>query len=184
MRDGLAFYALVTVHKIPQFWLLWTMVLLNVMAGVGLVGMASVMLQEEFGGRLIGLPEKRFNDLTSKEKKQTASIGAGFVGFISLFNIFGRFGWGVVSDFLGRKNTFTLFFVVGTIVYALIPTLGQQGNLALFTMAFCVVVSFYGGGFAALPAFLADLFGTQVKKRNEMLFNRLSGIHRLFVAFT
>ena len=148
------------VHKTPQFWLMWIMVMCNVMAGVGLVGVASVMLQEIFGGQLIGKPELGFNELTKADKKQTAMIGAGFVGFISIFNIMGRFGWGVVSDYIGRKNTFAIFFTVGAILYGLVPTFGTQKNLPAFTAAICMVVSFYGGNFAVLPAYIADLWGT------------------------
>ena len=81
---------------------------------------------------------------------------------LSLFNIGGRFFWASFSDYLGRKNTYFVFFALGFALYALIPNLGHLGNVALFVAAFCVILSMYGGGFATVPAYLADLFGTQM----------------------
>ena len=147
--------------KTPQFWLIWAVLLLNVSAGIGVLGMASPLLQEVFGGKLLGL-DVRFNDLTLPQKGQIAALAAGFTGLLSLFNIGGRFLWASFSDFIGRKNTYLAFFVLGFFLYAAIPTLGRTGNLALFVVFFCVIVSMYGGGFAAIPAYLADLFGPQM----------------------
>ena len=147
--------------KTPQFWLLWGVLCLNVSAGIGLIGMASPLLQEVFAGKLIGI-HAAFNDLTTAQKGQIAVIAAGFTGLISLFNIGGRFVWASLSDILGRKRTYFIFFVLGFILYASIPTLGKTGNLALFVTAFCIIVSMYGGGFATIPAYLADMFGTQM----------------------
>ena len=79
-----------------------------------------------------------------------------------MFNIAGRFVWASLSDLIGRKVTYFVFFVLGFLLYASIPTLGNTGNLALFVIAFCIIVSMYGGGFAAIPAYLADVFGTQM----------------------
>lgn len=138
------------------------MVLCNMIAGVGMVGMASVMLQEQFGGQLIGKKDIPYGELDEEDKKKTAQIGAAFVGFISIFNIAGRLGWGMASDQYGRKGIFTMFFVVGAIAYALIPHFGITKNIACFTVTTCLVVSFYGGTFSVIPAYLADLFGTQV----------------------
>ena len=81
---------------------------------------------------------------------------------LSLFNIGGRFFWASFSDYLGRKNTYFVFFALGFALYALIPNLGHLGNVALFVAAFCIILSMYGGGFATVPAYLADLFGTQM----------------------
>ena len=91
-----------------------------------------------------------------------AAIAAGFTGLLSLFNIGGRFFWASFSDYLGRKNTYFVFFALGFALYALIPNLGHLGNVALFVAAFCIILSMYGGGFATVPAYLADLFGTQM----------------------
>ncbi|NPV77645.1 MAG: OFA family MFS transporter [Anaerolineae bacterium] len=147
--------------KTPQFWLLWAVLCLNVSAGIGIIGMASPLLQEVFAGKLIGI-NVAFNDLTAAQKTQIAAIAAGFTGLLSLFNIGGRFVWASLSDHLGRKKTFFIFFVLGFILYALIPSLGKAGSLALFVTAFCIIVSMYGGGFATIPAYLADMFGTQM----------------------
>lgn len=147
--------------KTPQFWLLWGVLCLNVSAGIGLIGMASPLLQEVFAGKLIGI-NVAFNDLNAAQKVQIASIAAGFTGLLSLFNIGGRFVWASLSDYLGRKKTYFVFFVLGFILYALIPTMGRSGNLALFVAFFCIIVSMYGGGFATIPAYLADMFGTQM----------------------
>jgi len=147
--------------KAPQFWLLWGVLCLNVSAGIGIIGMASPLLQEVFAGKLIGI-NVAFNDLSVAQKTQIAAIAAGFTGLLSLFNIAGRFIWASLSDFLGRKQTYFIFFTLGFILYALIPTLGKTGSLTLFVASFCIIVSMYGGGFATIPAYLADMFGTQM----------------------
>ena len=100
------------VWGIPQFWLIWLVLCLNVTAGIGILGMASPLLQEIFGGRLLGVGTA-FNDLTLLQKSQIAAIAAGFTGLLSLFNIGGRFVWASCSDFLGRKATYGIFFVLG-----------------------------------------------------------------------
>ncbi|MEN6522741.1 MAG: OFA family MFS transporter [Anaerolineaceae bacterium] len=150
-----------TVLKTPQFWLVWGVICMNISAGIGIIGMASPMLQEIFGGKLIGV-NLAYGDLNIEQLTQIATIGAGFAGLISLFNILGRFAWSSISDYIGRKNTFFIFFVLGIALYALIPTIRNTGSNALFVATFCVLVSIYGGGFATLPAYLADLFGTQM----------------------
>ena len=149
------------IWRIPQFWLIWAVLCLNVSAGIGILGMASPLLQEVFGGKLIGI-NVGFNDLNLVQKGQIAAIAAGFTGLLSLFNIGGRFVWASLSDYLGRKMTYTIFFVLGIILYASIPSLSDSGNLALFVGFFCIILSMYGGGFATVPAYLADIFGTQM----------------------
>jgi MFS family permease len=149
------------VWGIPQFWLIWLVLCLNVTAGIGILGMASPLLQEIFGGQLLGVGTA-FNDLTLAQKGQIAAIAAGFTGLLSLFNIGGRFVWASCSDFLGRKTTYGIFFVLGFALYGSIPTMAHNGHMALFVGFFCVILSMYGGGFATVPAYLADLFGTQM----------------------
>ena len=142
-----------------QFWLLWLVLCLNVSAGIGVIGMASPMLQEIFGGRLLGtnIP---FEELDAGQLGRVAAMAAGFTGLLSLFNILGRFFWSSLSDTLGRKTTYCLFFLMGAALYAAVPGVGQSGNIPLFCGIFCLILSMYGGGFAAIPAYLADLFGT------------------------
>ncbi|MCL6467850.1 MAG: OFA family MFS transporter [Ralstonia sp.] len=147
--------------KTPQFWLIWGVLCLNVSAGIGVLGMASPLLQEVFGGKLLGVTTS-FMDLTAAQKGQIAAIAAGFTGLLSLFNIGGRFFWASLSDRLGRKMTYAVFFVLGFVLYASIPWTSHTGNIALFALAFCVILSMYGGGFATVPAYLADMFGTQM----------------------
>ena len=147
-------------HRTPQFWLVWAVLCLNVTAGIGVIGMASPMLQEVFGGKLIGV-EAAIGALDATQAAQIAAIAAGFTGLLSLFNIGGRFFWASMSDRLGRKATYAIFFVLGTALYASAPSAGHAGSIALFTGAFCLILSMYGGGFATVPAYLADLFGTQ-----------------------
>jgi MFS family permease len=147
--------------RTPQFWYIWGVLMLNVSAGIGILSMASPLLQEVFGGRLIGV-DLGFNDLSPAQKVQTAGLAASFTGLLSLFNIGGRFFWASMSDRIGRKATYFVFFVLGMALYALVPTLAHAGNLALFVLAFCVILSMYGGGFATVPAYLADMFGTQM----------------------
>jgi MFS family permease len=148
-------------HKTPQFWLIWWVLCLNVSAGIGVIGMASPMLQEIFAGKLIGMPDLTFGQLSVEQKTMIAGIAAGFAGLISLFNIGGRVFWASLSDFIGRKNTYYCFFVLGIALYALAPTFANMGSKALFVSAFCIILSMYGGGFATVPAYLADMFGTQ-----------------------
>jgi hypothetical protein len=120
------------------------------------------MLQEIFAGNLIGLPGVKFNALTGDQKVAIAAIAAGFTGLLSLFNIGGRFAWATCSDYIGRKMTYFVFLVLGFVLYAAIPTLAHNGNQALFIASFCIILSMYGGGFSTVPAYLADLFGTQM----------------------
>ncbi|KXF78577.1 MFS transporter [Paramesorhizobium deserti] len=148
-------------HKTTQFWLIWAVLCLNVSAGIGVIGMASPMLQEIFGGKLIGLPELSFTQLDASQKTAIAAIAAGFTGLLSLFNIGGRFFWASLSDKIGRKKTYYTFFLLGIVLYALAPTLAGMGNKALFVLAFGIILSMYGGGFSTVPAYLADIFGTQ-----------------------
>ena len=147
-------------HKTPQFWLLWWVLCLNVSAGIGVIGMASPMLQEVFGGLLIDVPLK-LAELSAEQKLQVAAIGAGFAGLLSFFNILGRIGWASCSDFLGRKRTYIIFFALGFLLYVLSPWAGSTGSVALFAGLFCVILTMYGGGFSTIPAYLADIFGTQ-----------------------
>jgi len=147
--------------KTKQFWLIWGVLCLNVSAGIGILAMASPLLQEVFGGRLIGL-EVGINELTADQKMQIATFAAGFTGLLSLFNIGGRFFWASASDFIGRKNTYFIFLALGFLLYVSVPQLAHAENLPLFVLAFCVILSMYGGGFSTVPAYLADIFGTQM----------------------
>ena len=115
--------------KTPQFWLIWWVLCLNVTAGIGVLGQASAMSQEMFPGRV------------------TVVAAAGFVGLMSLFNMGGRFFWASMSDFIGRKNTYSVFFVLGIVLYASVPYIAAAGSVALFVLSFCVIISMYGGGF-------------------------------------
>jgi MFS family permease len=127
--------------RTPQFWLLWAVLCLNVSAGIGVLGMASPMIQEVFRGRV------------------SVSAAAGFAGLLSLFNIAGRIFWASLSDRIGRKATYAVFFALGMLLYASVPFAGRSGSLVLFVAIFCVILTMYGGGFATIPAYLADLFG-------------------------
>ncbi|RCL27467.1 MFS transporter [Pseudomonas sp. AFG_SD02_1510_Pfu_092] len=147
--------------KTPQFALIWLVLCLNVSAGIGILGMASPLLQEVFAGKLLG-NDLSFSELNSTQLAQIAAIAAGFTGLLSLFNIGGRFFWASFSDYIGRKNTYFAFFALGVGLYSLVPNMGHLGNVALFVAAFCIILSMYGGGFSTVPAYLADLFGTQM----------------------
>ena len=149
------------VWVIPQFWLVWMVLCMNVSAGIGVIGMASPMLQEVFGGSLIGVA-KKFGELDKAQLTAIAGVAAGFTALLSLFNIGGRFFWASLSDKLGRKLTYVIFFVLGGALYFSVPGSAAAGSTLLFVAAFCVILSMYGGGFATVPAYLADLFGTQM----------------------
>ena len=145
--------------RTPQFWLLWGVLLCNVSAGIGVIGMASPMLQEVFGGRLIG-SDRPFEELDAAELARTAAVAAGFTGLLSLFNIVGRLFWSSLSDRIGRRVTYAIFLVAGAGLFALVPAAGRAGSVAAFCGLLCLALTMYGGGFAAIPAYLADLFGT------------------------
>jgi MFS family permease len=146
--------------KTPQFWLIWIVLCMNVTAGIGVLSMASPMFQDVFGGRLLGLSSDI--TLSAAQKAAIVASAAGLVGLISLFNSLGRIFWASSSDYLGRKATYFVFFVLGIVLYCSLPTLGHMGLAAMFVIAVCVILSMYGGGFATVPAYLADIFGTQM----------------------
>jgi MFS family permease len=147
--------------RTPQFWLLWAVLCLNVSAGIGVIGMASPMIQEVFGGELIDLPRMALRELSEAQKAQLATIGAAFAALLSVFNIAGRISWASLSDYIGRKRTYFIFFALGAVLYALAPFAGRIGSVPLFVLIFCIILTMYGGGFATIPAYLADIFGTQ-----------------------
>ena len=147
--------------RTPQFWLLWLVLWLNVTAGIGILGMASPMLQEIFAGKLLSL-DLGWQELNTEQLKRIATMAAGFTGLLSLFNILGRFFWASVSDMCGRKVTFALIFFLGTLLYGTLPLINHGGYVAFFVCALCVIISMYGGGFATIPAYLADVFGSQM----------------------
>jgi MFS family permease len=126
--------------RTPQFYLLWLVLCLNVTAGIGVLGQASAMIQEMFSVK--------------------AAAAAGFVGLLSLANMLGRFFWSSTSDYIGRKATYAIFFILGAALYSLVPTTGTIGSVVLFVLAYAVILSMYGGGFATIPAYLRDMFGT------------------------
>ncbi len=125
-----------------RFWLLWAILFLNVTAGIGLLEKASSMAQDLFPGRV------------------TVAAGAGFVGLLSLFNMAGRFGWSSLSDRIGRRPTYSIFFLAGAALYALLPFAGADGDVVLFVLGSGLILTMYGGGFATIPAYLRDRFGT------------------------
>ena len=149
-------------HRTPQFWLIWFVLLLNVSASIGIIGVASPMIQEIFAGRLLHQPEVAFPDFNETQKTAAAAVGAAFVGFISLFNIGGRFFWASISDRIGRKATYGFMLALGAALYGFAaPHAAGDAKLLAFALTFGVIASMYGGGFATVPAYLADIFGTQ-----------------------
>jgi MFS family permease len=132
-----------TATRTPQFYLLWAVLFLNVTAGIGVLSQASPMIQEMFKGSV------------------TPIAAAGFVGLLSLFNMGGRFVWASTSDAIGRKNTYFVFFLLGLLLYAAVPSIARAGSVAGFVLCYGIILSMYGGGFATIPAYLKDLFGTR-----------------------
>ena len=125
--------------RTPQFYLLWSILFINVTAGIGILAQASPIVQDIF--------------------QKTPAEAANFVLLLSIFNLIGRFFWASSSDYLGRRNTYTIFFAVQMVLFLLIPGVAGRGEWTYFLASLFVVVSMYGGGFATIPAFLADLFG-------------------------
>ena len=154
--------------KTPQFYQLWLVLCFNVTAGIGVIGAAKTMISEIFGTTLPQIVD--------------SSFAATYVFMISVFNMIGRFFWASSSDYLGRKNTYCIFFVLGIFLYCSIPYTAQQVSanpsmiwLIYFYAATMIIFTMYGGGFATIPAYLADVFGTK----------HVGGIHgRLLTAWS
>jgi len=127
--------------RTPQFYLLWGILFINVTAGIGILAQASPMMQDMFD--------------------RTPLQAAAVVSLISVFNAAGRFMWASASDYIGRRNTYTTFFVAQVILFLLIPRLAAQGAWLLFESSLFLIFTMYGGGFATIPAFLADIFGPE-----------------------
>lgn len=126
--------------KTPQFWCLWVVLCMNVSAGIGILGQASKMCSDMFG--------------------VSAAVGGGFAGLLSIFNMGGRFVWSSVSDYTGRKSVYCIYFLLGAILYCAVPWTQQiQGKVA-FVAVTAIIITMYGGGFATIPAYLRDLFGS------------------------
>ncbi|MEO6244209.1 MAG: OFA family MFS transporter [Opitutaceae bacterium] len=138
-----------TAWRTPQFWFLWVVLCMNVSAGIGVLGRASDMFQDMFLGA---------GD--AEQIKANAAIGAGFAGLLSIFNLGGRFVWSSVSDKTGRKRVYCIYFILGAALYALLPWAQQTQSRVLFVALTAVIISMYGGGFATIPAYLKDMFGT------------------------
>ncbi len=141
-------------HRTPQFWLLWVVLCFNVTAGIGVLSVAATMMTEIFGTTLPGIVD--------------TSFAATYVVMISVFNMCGRFFWASVSDYIGRKNTYWIFFALGIVLYLSIPwcaaAVGANPSavwLVIFYAATMIIFTMYGGGFATIPAYLADVFGTR-----------------------
>lgn len=132
--------------KTPQFWLLWIVLLCNVTAGIGILEQAAEMIRDFFRD-------------PSGFSTVTAAVAAGFVGLLSVANMAGRFVWSTTSDYIGRKPTYIMYLGGGIVLYALLATAGSTST-ALFVLICAVIISFYGGGFSTVPAYLRDLFGT------------------------
>lgn len=130
--------------RTPQFWLLWIVLCMNVTAGIGILEKAAPMITDFFA---------------DSSAPVSATAAAGFVALLSAANMAGRIGWSTTSDLIGRKNIYRVYLGVGALMYALIWSLGDSSK-PLFVLAALVILSFYGGGFATVPAYLKDLFGT------------------------
>jgi MFS family permease len=122
--------------------MLWIVLCFNVTAGIGILEQASPMIQEMFPGRV------------------TVAAAGGFVALLSLFNMGGRFIWSSLSDYTGRKTIYVIYLLLGAVLYCLIHFAGYSGHITLFVAVCAIILSMYGGGFATIPAYLKDLFGT------------------------
>jgi len=140
--------------KTPQFYQLWVVLCFNVTAGIGVLAVAKTMINEIFGSSLPDIVDFGF--------------ASTYVLMISVFNMCGRIAWASASDYLGRRNTYWIFFTLGIILYCSIPYTAQQASidpsivwLVYFYAATMIIFTMYGGGFATIPAYLADIFGTK-----------------------
>ena len=147
--------------KTRPFWLLWVILCFNVTAGIGILEQASPMIQEMF---LVPAATKGIDPANTaaiaKATAPLAAVAGGFVGLLSLFNMIGRFFWSSTSDYTGRKNVYFIYLLLGPLLYFLIPVAGRMGSTPLFVGICVLILTMYGGGFATIPAYLRDLFGT------------------------
>ena len=127
--------------RTPPFWCLWVVLCMNVTAGIGILGQASKMCSDMFG--------------------VSPAVGAGFAGLLSIFNMGGRFVWSSVSDVIGRRQVYCIYFVLGAAMYCSIPWTQMTQNKLVFVALTAIIISMYGGGFATIPAYLRDLFGSR-----------------------
>jgi MFS family permease len=139
--------------RTPQFWGLWVVLCFNVTAGIGILEQASPMIQEMF-------PQVTGPNGEVLKKGIGPAAAVGFVALLSLFNMAGRFAWSSLSDYLGRKINYIIYLLLGAILYCLVPMSGHAGSHIAFIAVSVVIISMYGGGFATIPAYLKDLFGT------------------------
>jgi MFS family permease len=126
--------------KTPQFWCLWVVLCMNVSAGIGILGQASKMCSDMFG--------------------VSAAVGGGFAGLLSIFNMGGRFVWSSISDHTGRKTVYSIYFLLGALLYCVVPWTQSTQNKTLFVVVTAIIITMYGGGFATIPAYLRDMFGS------------------------
>ena len=148
-------------HKTPQFWLIWWVLCLNVSAGIGVIGMASPMLQEIFAGKLIGLPNLSFNALSSSRRRRSRGSRPALPACCRCSTSAAVSSGRRCRTISAARTPITAFFLLGIALYALAPTFAAMGSKLLFVLAFGIILSMYGGGFATVPAYLADMFGTQ-----------------------
>ncbi|GAA2173398.1 OFA family MFS transporter [Arthrobacter parietis] len=132
--------------RTKQFWLIWIALFCNVTAGIGILEQAAPMIQDFF----------RQSDGVSAV---SAAVAGGFVGLLSIGNMAGRFGWSTLSDHIGRKRIYMIYLGVGAVLYTVLALAGSSTTVLYVLLAF-VIISFYGGGFSTVPAYLRDLFGT------------------------
>jgi MFS family permease len=135
----------VNAVKTPQFWFLWVVLFCNVTAGIGILEQAAPMIQDFFR--------------TGSDSSVDPAAAAGFVGLLSICNMAGRFVWSSTSDVIGRKPIYMGYLGIGMVLYALLALAGHNAT-GLFVLFAGIIISFYGGGFATVPAYLRDLFGT------------------------
>jgi MFS family permease len=153
---------MITTHNVgvdsamatPQFYLLWVVLCFNVTAGIGVLSVAETMMREIFGTTLPGTVDEQFAVI--------------YVSMIGVFNMLGRFFWASASDYIGRKTTYTIYFVLGMLLYLSIPYTASQVSatanavwLVCFYAVTMIIFTMYGGGFATIPAYLSDLFGSK-----------------------
>ncbi|MGJ4931295.1 OFA family MFS transporter [Bradyrhizobium sp. HKCCYLS2038] len=148
-----------SAHETPQFWLLWIVLCMNVLAGIGVLALTLPMLLDLLGGALIGRPEIAFSALDDAQRTRVAAIATGYAGLLSLFNIAGRLFWAALSDRIGRKPIFSIMLILGVLLCAAAPSLAHMGSPLPFAGALGLILALYGGSFATMPAYVADLFG-------------------------
>jgi MFS transporter, OFA family, oxalate/formate antiporter len=144
-------YTFTQAVRLSQWWLLWAILCLNVTAGLGFISQLATIAKD--------LAPVEIANLSPEQVKMAMDAAGAFtVAIAAIFNGLGRLFWAWLSDGIGRKLVFSIMFLSQAVLYLIIPHIS---NYYFFIVIACYLLSCFGGGFATMPAFVADSFGAE-----------------------